>query len=291
MAMVSDSEGERRSTAFSLSSFTAKDYASIVGWTTLAKASFASLVVLVNTPQILFSALYFLYNALLSSFLQASDWNDFSREHQTLRVTRPERGLNSLQRSAYWLQIPPKYAIPLLLFGGTSHWLISQAFFLSKISFFSYQGKPATSLGRMGFGRENSDRDGELLVANYSSLYLMLSLILAVLALVALFLISRVRLAGNMVLQSGCSVAIAAACQHAQRRGEKQALNKSGNYDYQETEETGGCGENEADEWTQPLMWGEIKRTVRGVTGSEERLFVGLTAGLAEEPVAGRMYS
>lgn len=287
MALVSDTEAGRRSTAFSLSSFTTKDYTSIVGWETLATASFASLVVLVNTPQFLFSALYFMYNALLSSFLQASEWNAFSLRPCTLRVTRRSTG----QRSAYWLQIPPKYAIPLLIFGATSHWLISQAFFLSKISFVDYSGQSTNGLGRIGFGREHSGRDGELLVANYSSLYLMISFVVGFLALVALYFISRKRLVGNMVLQSGCSAAIAAACHHAQRRGEKQALHEAGGHKYQDHEKTEDFCQNEEDEWARPLMWGEITRTVEGRFDLEERLFLGLKADSVGEVVEGRMYS
>ncbi|KAF6781993.1 hypothetical protein CMUS01_16744, partial [Colletotrichum musicola] len=83
MAVATDSDSGRLTTSFSPSSFLVKDYSSVVGWDALAGASFASLVVLVNTPQVLFSALYFMYNSLLSCFLQAAEWNALSLKPHT----------------------------------------------------------------------------------------------------------------------------------------------------------------------------------------------------------------
>ena len=76
---------------------------------------------LANLPQLILSFLYFLYNSLFTQMLLADEWNRYAHERKGLRVTSPVRQ----QRSTYYLHLPYKYGIPLLVMSGLLHWLVS----------------------------------------------------------------------------------------------------------------------------------------------------------------------
>ncbi|KAF7195075.1 hypothetical protein HII31_03543, partial [Pseudocercospora fuligena] len=88
------------------------------------------MTLLVNTPQFICSILYFAYNSLATSMLLAAEWNQYGLQKRYLRVSDP-RGK---QRSTYFLSLPYRYSIPLLVGSMVLHWLISQSFFLARIS-------------------------------------------------------------------------------------------------------------------------------------------------------------
>ena len=90
-----------------------------------------------NSPQLFLSTVYFSYNQLLTSMMMASEYNDFAITRKALRVSEPK----GEQRSTYYLQLPYRYAIPLIVSSGVLHWLTSQALFQVKIIFFSYTGE------------------------------------------------------------------------------------------------------------------------------------------------------
>ncbi|KAL5319628.1 hypothetical protein ACEPPN_012683 [Leptodophora sp. 'Broadleaf-Isolate-01'] len=96
-------------------------------------------IIITNTPQHLFSCLYFLYNALYTSMFSAYEILQYGRRRKPLRVSYP----SGLQRSTYWLQLPMRYSVPLIVCSGSMHWLISQSLFLARISFFDSVGQPA----------------------------------------------------------------------------------------------------------------------------------------------------
>jgi hypothetical protein len=76
------------------------------------------------------------------------DWNSFSQRRQALRVTVPL----GEQKSNYYLMIPYRYAIPLLVLTDTFHWLISGSFFLISITAFNgMEIHPAGSLFGIGY--------------------------------------------------------------------------------------------------------------------------------------------
>lgn len=81
---------------------------------------------LANLPQIFLSALYFSVNRLCTSLYFAYEWNKYATRRKGLRVTSPKGD----QRSTYFLQLPFRYAIPLVAISGLMHWLLSQSIFL-----------------------------------------------------------------------------------------------------------------------------------------------------------------
>lgn len=58
--------------------------------------------------------------------LVADEWNDFIEERKTLSLSS-SRGI---QRSSYFLSLPYRFALPLMIVSGTIHWLISQSVFV-----------------------------------------------------------------------------------------------------------------------------------------------------------------
>lgn len=68
-------------------------------------------VIIANSPQVLFSTLYFMYNDLFTSMVTAAEWAQFATVRKALRVSKPKTG----QRSTYWLQLRGSIEYPCLL--------------------------------------------------------------------------------------------------------------------------------------------------------------------------------
>lgn len=83
-------------------------------------------ILFVNLPHVILSFVYLLYNALLTCMHLAYEYSGYEVDRKPFRVTTPY----GHQRKTYWLQLPFKYAIPLVVTSATLHWLISQAVFL-----------------------------------------------------------------------------------------------------------------------------------------------------------------
>lgn len=79
-----------------------------------------------NMFQVIISGLYLLYNNLLTVMVVAAEWNDYISERKTLRLSAP-RGV---QRSAYFLSLPYRYSITLMILSVLLHWFISQSIFV-----------------------------------------------------------------------------------------------------------------------------------------------------------------
>lgn len=86
----------------------------------------ATSVIVTNTPQMIWSFVYLLYNALLTNMHLTHELSAYKVRRKPLRVTTPY----GQQRKSYWLQLPFSYGIPLIVTSALVHWLISQAVFL-----------------------------------------------------------------------------------------------------------------------------------------------------------------
>ncbi|KKY24594.1 hypothetical protein UCDDS831_g02388 [Diplodia seriata] len=87
-------------------------------------------VLLANLPQALLSYLYLLFNALYTCMLLTREYTQYLHHRKPLRVTSP----TGRQRSTYWLHLPYRYSIPLLVASGLLHWLASQSLFLVQVT-------------------------------------------------------------------------------------------------------------------------------------------------------------
>lgn len=77
-------------------------------------------------------------NTLCTAMAGADEWNKLGdpTERKGLRVTEP-RGS---QRGTYFLQLPYRWALPLIAVSWMLHWLLSQSFFLVRIEYFDREG-------------------------------------------------------------------------------------------------------------------------------------------------------
>jgi hypothetical protein len=88
---------------------------------------------LANIPQVVLSYIYVFFNGMLTSMLIGEEWSNYFLIRKPLRVSSPVGS----QRSTYWLQVPYRYSIPLMIVSGLLHWLSSESLFLVLINHFN----------------------------------------------------------------------------------------------------------------------------------------------------------
>lgn len=102
----------------------------------------ATMVIITNAPQVLWTFVYLVYNALLTNMHFTHELTAYKLHRKTLRVTTPY----GEQRNTYTLQLPLTIGLPLMLGSSAVHWLISQAIFLVNIEGGTQSIKPFSSL-------------------------------------------------------------------------------------------------------------------------------------------------
>jgi hypothetical protein len=110
---------------------------------------FLSAVLMANAFQLLFSFLYFMYNSLLTCMSVASELDHYRLERKPLRVSAPV----GIQRSSYFLSLPYRFGVPLIICSGLLHWFISQSIFFVRVVSYGVDGSedPLGVTSRVGF--------------------------------------------------------------------------------------------------------------------------------------------
>ncbi|KAL2783693.1 hypothetical protein BJX66DRAFT_116816 [Aspergillus keveii] len=158
-------------------------------------SSLTANTLIANTPQLLFSLLYFAFNALLTGMAIAAEWSRYATSRRGLRVSSNPR---VAQRSSYFLSLPYRYAIPLMGCSAILHWLISQSLFLVRIQAFDEEREPWP-------GRD-------LLSCGYTPVAIVCAITVGVFRFCCIAALGVKRLGSGMVVAGSCSFAIAAAC-------------------------------------------------------------------------------
>lgn len=161
------------------------------GWTT----SVISNTILANFPQLIFSALYFCFNSILTSMTSAAEWSRFGLSRRGLRVSWNPQGS---QRSSYFLSLPYRYAIPLMSCSALLHWLISQSFFLVGIDAY-----------KVGYGRTP---ENDVMTCGYTPRAIISGISIGIFMFICLIAVSCKKLASGMPVAGSCTFAIGAAC-------------------------------------------------------------------------------
>ncbi|OAL47907.1 hypothetical protein IQ07DRAFT_633570 [Pyrenochaeta sp. DS3sAY3a] len=91
-------------------------------------------VLVASLPQLVVSMVYIGVNHQLTVMIQLRDWTSLASRRQPLRVSEPEEG--SSQVATYWLSLPYRFSIPLLASSVMLSWLVSQALFPYRASWF-----------------------------------------------------------------------------------------------------------------------------------------------------------
>ena len=200
---------------------------------------FLSTVLGANTPQMIVSMAYFLYNNILTSMLLAAEYDGYGTDRKPLRVSWPK----GLQRSTYYLSLPYRYSIFLLSASAALHWLISQSLFFVAIIPYSPDGKPVP--------------DTERVTCGFSPISIIFAMSLGVLMVVAILALGMRRFKSSIPLAGSCSAVISAAChplsddEHALKPimwGEVQTPQAERTSLSTETNEETGSSESQRDE-------------------------------------------
>lgn len=93
-------------------------------------------VLLANSPQLVLSLLYIIYNRMYTCMSLSKEWHSLAHKSQSLRVTNPKGS----QRSTYFLSLPYHYSLLILIISVSTHWILSQSLFLVAIDVFSLTG-------------------------------------------------------------------------------------------------------------------------------------------------------
>lgn len=172
----------------------------VMGWNLpgYGNTSIAVSTLIANAPQAVFSFLYVCYNCLFTCMFMMRELAYFSvtagRGRKYLRVSEA-RGE---QKSTYFLNLPLKYGIPLLVGSGLMHWLVSQSVFLANITII-----PRDGLVPM---------QDEITTVAYSPLGMLFLLVLGLVLLVFLLATALRKLPIGMPLIGSNSIALSAAC-------------------------------------------------------------------------------
>ena len=172
---------------------------SMIDWSLPENGGLLTTNLVANSPQILLSFLFLMYNGLFTCMLLVSEWAGYAHDRKPLRVTCPRKS----QRSTYRLQLPYKYGVPLLLLSGILHWLVSQGLFLARVSVFTTDGveDTATSISSIG----------------YSNIAIITVIALGTVVVVLGILNGFRKYPAGIRLVGSCSAAISAACHRPER--------------------------------------------------------------------------
>ncbi|KAJ4373036.1 hypothetical protein N0V83_003327 [Neocucurbitaria cava] len=159
-------------------------------------------VLLANTPQIILSLLYFSYNALFTAMLLGYEWTTYASKRKGLRVSHQPTGE---QRSTYFLQLPYRFGIPLMVLSGALHWLVSQSIFLEAIDFYDIDGQKGTFT-------ETDDAEDNFTTLGFSPSAIIAVIVLGTLMVISIIGVGFIPYKRGMPLAGTCSMAISAAC-------------------------------------------------------------------------------
>lgn len=137
--------------------------------------------------------------------LLSYEWLSYAHKRAGLRVSHAPNG--SKQRSTYFLQLPYRFGIPLVVLSGTMHWLVSQSIFVVAIDFSDERGQAFNDVRALG----------------YSPLAILAVVVLGACMIAAVVGVGFVRFNGGMPLAGSNSLAISAACHGGEDGGKDDA--------------------------------------------------------------------
>jgi hypothetical protein len=173
-----------------------------------------SSILISSLPQLIISGLYIAINHQLTIMVHLRDWTRLVLRQQPLRVSDPEP--NSAQISTYWLSLPYRYSISLLISSVALGWLVSQALF--PVRFLDYDHAHPYKMGtNQSWLKAAVDPKGVVpqnlhLGVAYSALAVYSSITAGVTVFVISLALGLKKCAPGMSLGPTNSLVIAAAC-------------------------------------------------------------------------------
>ncbi|EPS39583.1 hypothetical protein H072_6735 [Dactylellina haptotyla CBS 200.50] len=109
--------------------------------------NYTAVILLANIPQLTLSIPYFLYNGIFTDMAVSWEFDGLPEERKYLRVSEPTGN----QRKSFFLQLPYRFSIPLMVTSSLLHWLCSQSAFLVSISRWDGQSKEIYHVDGLGY--------------------------------------------------------------------------------------------------------------------------------------------
>ena len=255
---------------------------------------------LANTPQLILSICYMVYNGLYTRMLAEVEWASFSTSYQSLRVTTKK----GQQRSTYRLQLPYRWSVPLLVVSLLLHWLYSNTLYVSL-----YEGGFLMApLKVLSLQQHTDDRvsgyswswpygaSARVEGLQYSTISILIALVTTIAFAFMPLLVARRTLPGNMVIAGGNSAVISAACHSVSARADPSSMSLT-------AAQKSSTGVMEPSDHhlramaTGLLKWGDVSTGPpdggRGPSGDPEVGHLGFGSANEDvgEPIEGRWYS
>jgi len=184
-------------------------------------SGFIANILVANTPQLILSTAHFTYNVQFTFMLAGLKWSKFAYQRRGLRVSSHPTGA---QKSTHFLQLPYRYAIPILGMFGTTQWLISQSLFSLAVERYDMTGVPVSYDGAdcetYGF---RCGHDNAHYTCAWSPLAVFLTIFAGMILIGFVFITGRRRYAAGVPLGSTNSAVLSAAC-HSGERSDREEI-------------------------------------------------------------------
>ncbi|CAG9971465.1 unnamed protein product [Clonostachys byssicola] len=176
-------------------------------------AAVVCLILLTNVPQALFSFLYLILNGIVTAMLTTREWTNYADYvPKALRVSFPKRG----QRSTFFLALPYRYSLPLMISSMLMHLLISQSFFMVQmVEIRTWESQE---------DQEDIELTDITSTAGYSPLGMILTLFVLVIVSSTIVRLGRFTFKEGMPLSGSSSVGIAAACHVCEKTSSRRPV-------------------------------------------------------------------
>jgi hypothetical protein len=171
-------------------------------------------VIMANSPQIIFSIIYFGFNAFFTTLCTSLEWAQLPLKRKGLRVSAGPKGK---QRTTYFLGLPYRYSLPLLVASSALHWLISQAIYLLALD-----RRSLDLTGKVVPGLVPDSRDGQGLIytCGWSPLAVLLVIVVGISMMCVTVGIGFRKLPTAMPVGANNSLVLAAACHPNKEEGD-----------------------------------------------------------------------
>ncbi|KAL5355107.1 hypothetical protein BJX96DRAFT_170355 [Aspergillus floccosus] len=167
-------------------------------------------VLVANMPQILISISYFHYNTVLTAMLMAAEYDGYAVAGICDNITSKKRRsapqkalhvsgkLQGAQRSTYFLSLPYRYSIPLMVTYAVLHWMVSQSIFYVKVVMYDVA--------------QNRVPSADVDACGWSPMALISSIAVGSVMVLALIALGLRKFRSCIPLAGSCSAAISATC-------------------------------------------------------------------------------
>jgi hypothetical protein len=197
--------------------------ATMIRWTLgTGPSSLLKNALVANSPQLLVSVIYIMFNSLFTRLAIAVEWNSYSIRRKGLRVSSDPKGA---QRQTYFLELPCRYSFFIVSASAGLHWLVSQTIFVVALEGYRVSEHNLFEMESTGYLSST--------ICGWSPLPAILVLTVGFVITFFTLITGLFRLHPyGMPIAGSCSAAIAAAC-HPER--------------------------DEPNAWEKPVKWGAIK--------------------------------